>query len=318
MEARILVTGANGFVGRALCHVLRSQGAPLVAAVRRANTADETAVGELNGATDWRAALTGCAAVIHLAARVHVMNDTASDPLQAFRQVNVEATLQLARQAVEAGVKRFVFVSSVKVNGEATGDQPFSAADRPAPCDPYGQSKMEAETALLALGRETGLEVVIVRPPLVYGPGVKANFLNLVKLVRLGLPLPFGLANGYRSMVAVENLVDLLITCVTHPNAPGAVFMVSDGQDMHVGDLVRMIAKAMGKNVFLLPVPPVLLRAAARLAGKSAVADRLFGSLQVDIDATRERLQWKPVVSPQQAIGRTVDHFLNGQSSNTR
>jgi len=205
----------------------------------------------------------------------------------------------------------------VKVNGEATGSVPFSAGDCPAPCDPYGQSKMEAETALLELGRETGLEVVIVRPPLVYGPGVKANFLNLVKLVRLGLPLPFGLARGYRSMVALENLVDLLITCTTHRNAPGSVFMVSDGQDMHVGDLVRAISEAMGKKVYLLPVPPQLLRSAARLAGKSAVADRLFGSLQVDMKATQERLEWKPVISPQLAISKTVTYFLRGQTGNT-
>ncbi|MCS0589422.1 UDP-glucose 4-epimerase family protein [Massilia norwichensis] len=314
----ILVTGSNGFVGRELCQALAQRGIRFRAAVRTAAKQDQVAVGNLDGSTDWRAALAGCSAVIHLAARVHVMSDTVEDPLRAYREVNLEGTLRLARQAVEAGVKRFVFVSSVKVNGEATASTPFSAADRPAPCDPYGQSKMEAETALLELGRETGLEVVIVRPPLVYGPGVKANFLNLVKLVRLGLPLPFGMANGYRSMVAVENLVDLLITCTVHPNAPGAVFMVSDGQDMHVGDLVRMIAKAMGKNVFLLPVPPVVLRSAARLAGKSAVADRLFGSLQVDIGATLERLQWKPVVSPQFAIGRTVDHFLGNQESKTR
>lgn len=314
----ILVTGSNGFVGRELCRTLAQRGIPFRAAVRATAEQGQVAVGNLNGSTDWREALAGCSAVIHLAARVHVMSDTVEDPLRAYREVNLEGTLRLARQALEAGVKRFVFVSSVKVNGEATTSKPFSAADRPAPCDPYGQSKMEAETALLELGRETGLEVVIVRPPLVYGPGVKANFLNLVKLVRLGLPLPFGLANGYRSMVAVENLVDLLITCTAHPDAPGAVFMVSDGQDMHVGDLVRMIGKAMGKNVFLLPVPPVVLRSAARLAGKSAVADRLFGSLQVDIGATLARLQWKPVVAPQAAIGRTVDHFLAGDGSNTR
>jgi len=306
----ILVTGSNGFVGRELCQTLVQRGIPFRAAVRAAAKQGQVAVGNLDGSTDWSEALAGCSAVIHLAARVHVMSDTAEDPLRAYREVNLDGTLRLARQAVEGGVKRFVFVSSIKVNGEATDSKPFSAADRPAPCDPYGQSKMEAETALLALGRETGLEVVIVRPPLVYGPGVKANFLNLVKLVRLGLPLPFGLANGYRSMVAVENLVDLLITCTTHPNAPGAVFMVSDGQDMHVGDLVRMIGKAMGKNVFLLPIPPVVLRSAAGLAGKSAVAERLFGSLQVDIGATCERLQWKPIVSPQLAIGRTVEHFL--------
>jgi UDP-glucose 4-epimerase len=314
----ILVTGSNGFVGRELCLTLGKRGIPFRAAVRAGAGEGQVAVGNLNAATDWREALVGCTTVIHLAARVHVMSDTNEDPLRAYREVNLDGTLQLARQAVDAGVKRFVFVSSVKVNGEGTEGKPFSASDCPAPCDPYGVSKMEAETALLALGRKTGLEVVVVRPPLIYGPGVKANFLNLVKLVRLGLPLPFGLANGYRSMVAVENLVDLLITCATHPNAPGAVFMVSDGQDMHVGDLVRMIAKAMDKKVFLLPVPPLMLRLAARLTGKSAVVDRLFGALQVDMKATQERLQWKPVVAPQIAISRTVEHFSRSHGSNSR
>jgi UDP-glucose 4-epimerase len=176
---------------------------------------------------------------------------------------------------------------------------------------------MEAEAALLALGRETGLEVAIVRPPLVYGPGVKANFLNLVKLVRMGLPLPFGRATGRRSMVALDNLVDLLITCATHPNAQGSIFMVSDGQDVNVGDLVRMIGNAMGRKVFLLPIPPSLLRFTAGLLGRSAVTDRLFGSLQVDIRATEERLQWKPVMSPQLAINKTVTHFLNREGSST-
>ena len=240
------------------------------------------------------------------------MSDTAEDPLTAYREVNLEATLRLARQAVEAGVRRFVFVSSVKVNGEATNGKPFASDDSPAPCDPYGQSKMEAEAALLAMGSETGLEVVIVRPPLVYGPGVKANFLSLVKLVRMGVPLPFGRADGYRSMVALDNLVDLLITCATHPNAPGSTFMVSDGHDLSVGDLVRMIGNAMNKKVYLLPVPPTVLRQTASLLGKSAVTDRLFGSLQVDMRATMERLDWKPVMSPQQAVDKTVHHFLQG------
>lgn len=307
----ILVTGSNGFVGREVCAVLGRRGLPFKAVVRRAAGPGQIAVGDLNAQTDWRQALAGCTTVIHLAARVHMMSDTVDDPLAAYREVNLDATLRLARQAVDAGVRRFVFVSSVKVNGEATQGKPYTAEDRPAPCDPYGQSKMEAEAALLALGSETGLEVVIVRPPLVYGPGVKANFLNLVKLVRMGLPLPFGRADGYRSMVALDNLVDLLLTCATHANAPGSIFMVSDGQDVNIGDLVRMIGNAMGKKVLLLPVPPNLLRRVAGLLGKSSVTDRLFGSLQVDMRATEERLQWKPVVPPQLAIDKTVSYFLN-------
>jgi UDP-glucose 4-epimerase len=238
------------------------------------------------------------------------MSDTEQEPLRAYREVNVAAALNLARQAMQAGAKRFVFVSSVKVNGEATSSKPFSAFDQPAPCDPYGQSKMEAEAALQELGRETGLEVAIVRPPLVYGPGVKANFLNLIKLVRLGLPLPFGCATGRRSMVAVDNLVDLLIHCIRHPNAPGGTFMVSDGVDLSVGELVRLIAQAMEKKVLLLPVPTPLMHFTARLLGASALTDRLLGSLQVDITNTRERLDWAPVVQPQEAIRKTVSAFM--------
>jgi UDP-glucose 4-epimerase len=297
--------------------MLKERGFAYRAAVRAAPADGEVAVGSINGATEWEAALADCSAVIHLAARVHVMSDTSDDPLREYREVNVEGTLRLARQAVRAGVKRFIFVSSVKVNGESTDIRPFRADDAPAPCDPYGVSKKEAEAALLALGRETGLEVVIVRPPLIYGPGVKANFLSLVRLVQRGIPLPFGRVQGYRSMVALDNLVDLLITCVQHPNAPGHVFMVSDDKDVTVGDLVRMIGTAMAKNVLLVPVPPGLMRAAARLLRKSAVTDRLFGSLQVDISATKERLGWQPLVTPQYAVGQTVNYFLRTKGSNT-
>lgn len=306
----ILVTGSNGFVGRALCTALRSRGAPLRAAVRRGAAIDEVSVGDLNGLTDWNAALAGCEVVVHLAARVHVMADRDEDPLRAYREVNVEATLNLARQAIEAGVRRFVFVSSVKVNGEATTVKPFAASDVPAPCDPYGQSKLEAELALEQLARESSLEVVIVRPPLVYGPGVKANFLNLIRLVKSGIPLPFASIRNHRSMVALDNLVDLLIVCTIHPAAPGGVFMVSDGQDLSTAQLVRMIANAAEKRFPMFSVPPALLAGGAKVLGKAHVADRLLGSLQVDIAGTRSRLDWSPVIAPQSAINRTVEHFL--------
>jgi UDP-glucose 4-epimerase len=307
---QILVTGANGFVGSALCRRLQEAGEPYVGAVRGTPATGQQSIGNLDGTTDWKPLLAGRDVIIHCAARVHVMSDKERDPLPAYREVNVRGTLNLARQAVAAGVKRFVFVSSIKVNGEATTSKPFTALDRPAPCDPYGQSKLEAELALQQLGRETGLEIVIVRPPLVYGPGVKANFLNLIKLVRLGLPLPFGCATGRRSMVAVDNLVDLLIHCSSHPNAPGGTFMVSDGEDLSVGELVRLIAQAMEKKVLLLPVPTPLMHFAARLLGASALTDRLLGSLQVDITNTRERLDWAPVVQPQEAIRKTVSAFM--------
>lgn len=310
----ILVTGSSGFVGSALCRTLHERGIALRGAVRSGGAAHQIAVGDMHGSTDWRAALAGCDTVVHLAARVHVMQEHNRDPLSDYRMVNVDATVNLARQAVEAGVRRFVFVSSVKVNGEATHGVPFSASDVPNPTDPYGQSKLEAEIALRKLGRETGLEVVIVRPPLVYGPGVKANFLNLIKLVAKGLPLPFGRSRGLRSMVALDNLVDLLALCCSHPRAPGNTFMVSDGMDLTLGDLVRIIAGAMGKRALLLPVPIGVMRAGARLAGKSAITDRLFGALQVDISQTKAALEWSPVITPQAAVKNTVEQFykMNG------
>ena len=307
----ILVTGSNGFVGSQLCATLAARGMPFRGVVRKNPQPGQVAVGDLTNATPWGPALAGISTVIHLAARVHVMSDKSEDPLQAYRATNVEATLHLAREAAAAGVKRFVFVSSVKVNGESTlPGHPFSAATEPRPVDPYGLSKLEAEKALFELGKQTGMEIAVVRPPLVYGPGVKANFLNLMKLVAKGLPLPFGSVKSLRSMVAVDNLVDLLIHCTAHPGAPGGVFMVSDGVDLTVGGLVRLIGEAMGKKIALLPVPPSLMRGAAALLGKSAVTERLFGSLQVDISATRERLGWTPPVTPQAAIHKTVAHFL--------
>lgn len=314
----ILVTGANGFVGSALTQTLASRLIRVRGAVRTNAGVGQIDVGDLHAATDWRKALVGCEGVVHLAARVHVMSDAAADPIVAYREVNVAATLNLARQAIEAGVRRFVFVSSVKVNGEATTTQPFSAADVPMPCDPYGQSKMEAEQALQQLGRDTGLEVVIVRPPLVYGPGVKANFLSLIKLVQKGVPLPFGRILNARSMVALDNLVDLLILCTRHPNAPGNIFMVSDGADMGIAELVTRIARAMNKRVLLVPVPVGLMIGTARLMGKQGVVDRLLGSLQVDIANTQATLEWQPVVTPQAAIDKTVEQFLlvNGRKKN--
>lgn len=308
--SNILVTGANGFVGRALCRTLRQQGHLVRAAVRRAPDLDQIAVGNLERSTDWGAALAGCDCVIHLAARVHVMSDSDSDPLRAYREINVDVSVNLARQAVAAGVKRMVFVSSVKVNGEATWGTPFQAADTPRPADPYGVSKLEAETALLQIGRDTGLEIVVVRPPLVYGPGVKANFLNLLKLVDKGIPLPFGSVRNRRSMVALENLVDLLGVCSRHPQAPGQVFLVSDGADPTLAELVGMLAGALGKRDPVFPFPVGLMVAGARLVGRSSVADRLFGSLQVDISQTKARLQWSPLVTPQMAIDSTVADFL--------
>lgn len=305
---KVLVTGSNGFVGKRLCEMLVLQKFDVARSTRRPHPGC-LATGELNGKTDWHSALWDVDAVIHLAARVHVMDDVASDPLQAYRDVNVEGSLNLARQAAAAGARRFVFVSSVKVNGEATTVRPFTASDPAAPVDPYGLSKLEAETALRELCAAIGMELVIVRPPLVYGPGVRANFLNLIKAVDRRMPMPLGRALGRRSMVALDNLADLLILCVRHPGAAGGTFLVSDGVDLAVKDLVKLIGNSLQKPVLLLPIPISLIYGAAKLLGKGPVADRLLGSLQVDIESTQQRLEWRPIISPQLAIAQTVAYF---------
>ena len=298
-------------MGSALCNQLQMRLIDYTASVRRRKCEGECEIGDVNADTDWSTALDGCDTVIHLAARVHVMDDRAADPLAAFRAVNVVATENLARQAVRQGVRRFVFVSSIKVNGEETSDVPFRSSDVPAPLDAYGKSKLEAERVLHEVAKETGLEVVVVRPPLVYGPGVGANFRRLMQLVKAGVPLPLGSIHNRRSLVALDNLVDLLIACAHRPDAAGQTFLVSDGHDVATPELIRMLAAAMGKRAWLSPVPSRLLAAGAGILGKSAAADRLLGSLQVDIEQTQTRLGWKPIVSMDAAIDATVAHFLS-------
>jgi nucleoside-diphosphate-sugar epimerase len=246
--------------------------------------------------------------VLHLAARVHVMNDTSADPLQAFREANTQATLRLGRQAAAMGVRRFVFVSSIKVNGEATRQgRPFTANDAAAPEDPYGMSKAEAEAGLRQIATETGMEIAIVRPPLVYGPGVKANFAALIHALRRGLPLPLGsVTNNRRSLVALDNLVDLLLTCIDHPAAANQTFLVSDGEDLSTTGLLQRLGLAMGRPARLIPVPPALLRLGATLIGKGDVAQRLLGNLQVDIAHTRHTLGWAPPVSVDEGLRRAA------------
>jgi nucleoside-diphosphate-sugar epimerase len=245
---------------------------------------------------------------MHIAARVHVMNERAGDPLAEFRRVNVDGTLNLARQAASAGANRFVFVSSIKVNGESTTEtQPFTAADTPAPQDPYGISKMEAEQGLRQIAAETGMEVVIVRPPLVYGPGVKANFASMMRAVQRGLPLPLGsVTHNRRSFVALDNLVDLLITCIDHPAAANQTFLVSDGEDLSTTDLLRRLGQALNKPARLFPVPPSLLQLGANLLGKGDMAQRLLGNLQVDISHTRNTLNWTPPISVDEGLRRAA------------
>ena len=314
IDMKILVTGANGFVGGRLCHELSSRRIDFVGAARVAGNG-LLAIGDLSQDTNWSVALNGVSAVVHLAARVHVMDETEADPLQAFLKVNVDAAVHLARQAAAAGVKRFVFVSSVKVNGEATTRAPFSESDRPAPEDAYGVSKYRAELALAEVAEASGLELVIVRPPLVYGPGVKANFLNLMRAVYKGLPLPLGAVHNARSMVALDNLVDFLITAATHEKAAGRTFLISDDHDIGTAELARELASAMHRRARLIPVPAPLLQLLGKVSGKSAFIDRLTGSLQVDVTQARETLSWHPRVSVREGIERTVAHFLATRST---
>ena len=314
---RILVTGATGFVGGAFLR--RSALDPslqIVAAIRRDDSTlpahvVSIRVGELGAGTDWSRALVGVEAVVHSAARVHVMRDDASDPLTEFRAVNVEGTLRLARDAARAGVKRFVFVSSVKVNGEHTLlDKPFTSNDAPAPVDAYGISKHEAEEGLRREAATSGLNVVIIRPVLVYGPGVKANFRSMMRWVHRGFPLPLGAIHNRRILVAADNLADFIFCALSHPAAANQTFHVSDGEDLSTTELLRRTALAMGKRPRLLPVPRFLLSPPLRAIGKAAVANRLFDSLVVDIGKNRDLLGWSPPVSVNHALGETVAHYL--------
>lgn len=303
---KVMVSGASGFVGRALCAHLGQRGLAAVPAVRRpAGFAGESVVGEIDGATDWTAALADCDAVVHLAARVHVMHDTAHDPLALYRATNTDATLNLARQAARAGVKRFVFVSSIKVNGEGR-DAAYREADAPAPEDPYAISKWEAEQGLRQLAQETGLELVILRPPLVYGPGVKANFRRLLDLVARGWPLPLGAIVNRRSLLYLGNFVDAIRVCLEHPAAAGQTFLIDDGQPVSTPELIRAIAQAMTRPPRLLPIPAGFLAFAGALLGKRAAVERLTGSLWVDSALIRTRLGWTPPYSMAAGLAATV------------
>lgn len=298
----ILITGASGFVGQKLCSRLADQNQAVRGVARRASE-QVLGLGDMDATTDWSQVLPGCVQVVHLAARVHVMQDASASPLQEYRRVNVQGGLALARQAAAAGVKRFVFISSVKVNGEFSAPgRPFRADDVPAPQDPYGVSKMEAEAGLRALAGQTGMEVVIIRPPLVYGPGVKANFASMVRWLQRGVPLPLGAIHNRRSLVALDNLVDFITVCLHHPAAANQTFMVSDGEDVSTSDLLRRVGKALGKPARLLPIPPYLLKCGASLLGKQETAQRLISFLQVDSAEARHRLGWTPPITLEQGL----------------
>jgi len=303
---KVLVTGATGFVGTALRAQLAASGYDVLAVVRRVSGIEgEIVLGDIDGATDWTVALSGCDTVVHLAARVHVMDDTAQDPLALYRATNTEATLNLARQAAKAGVKRIVFISSIKVNGEGR-DAPYRETDAPAPQDEYAISKWEAEQGLQRIAQETGLEVVVLRPPLVYGPGVKANFLRLMRIVARGWPLPLGAIRNRRSLLYLGNFVEAIRVCVEHPGAAGKTFLLDDGEAVSTPELVRALARAMGRPARLLAVPASVLELAGILLGKRAAVARLTGSLYVDSSSIRAHVGWMPPYTLQQGLTTTV------------
>lgn len=315
----ILVTGANGFVGSAFCKRLVNDGIEVHAATRMASSplpfsdhVKRYIVGEIDGQTDWTSALANVDVVVHLAARVHIMEDQAADPLGEFLKVNLDGSVNLARQAAKAGVKRFVYLSSIKVNGEFTSStqKPFRETDTPNPQDPYAVSKLRAEEALQVISDETGIEVVFLRPPLVYGPGVKANFAKLLRSVDKGVPLPLGRVNNKRSLVFVGNLCDALLSCSTNPAAAGKTYLVSDGEDMSSAELVRSIALALGRFPRLIPAPVSLMRVVAQLIGKEAMFQRLTQSLVIDSSRIRSELEWKPPYTVAQGLQATIDCYV--------
>lgn len=316
MPLSVLVTGANGFVGRGLCLEMARRGYTMRAAVREPNRTLDLAgeivvVGDIGQHADWSAAVADVDVIVHLAARVHVMRETAAEPLAAFREVNVAGTEGLARAAAVHGVKRFVFVSSIKVNGEATTDKPFAPNNVPNPQDAYAVSKWEAEQVLRRVAKETGLEVTVVRLPLVYGPGVGGNFLRLLKLIERGVPLPLASIDNRRSMIYNGNLADALIACTSHPAAAGNTYLVSDGKDVSTPQLMGQLARSMGRSARLWPFPSAILHSMGRLIGKAAEVERLIGSLQVDSSRIRNDLDWTPIFTIEQGLAETVQWFVN-------
>ena len=308
---KILVTGTSGFVGRHLVGHLKSLEHDVIPVVRRKlsqSECDAVEVGEINGETDYEKVLEGVESVVHLAARVHVMNDKSEHALEEYRTVNLSGTVNLAVQSAKAGVKRFVFVSSIKVNGEATPcGYAFKETDEINPLDHYGVSKSEAEKELIKIQNETGMEIVIIRPPLVYGPGVKANFKKIVDLVRTKPIIPLGAINNKRSIVSVYNLVDFIAICLVHDNASGQVFLVSDGLDISTSELVEAIASAHGKKRLILPFPLSLAKIASKITGNDQTIKRLYGSLCIDISKARVLLQWNPPYSFKEGLEKMLE-----------
>jgi len=319
---KILVTGANGFVGRCLCADLSEHKHSVVAALRCADSqlkgVERVIIGSIDCTNDWTAVLQHVDVVIHLAARVHVMHEVAVDALAEFRKVNVDGTLNLATQSAKAGVKRFIFISTIGVNGNATNfNYPFSEDDISQPHDPYSVSKYEAEKGLYKLAEEAGLEIVIIRPPLVYGYGAPGNFGKIINALKKSIPLPLGAIHNKRSFVYVGNLVSLIVRCIDHPAATNQVFLVSDGCDLSTTELLQKCAVALGVKARLLPVPQKFLALCLALLGKQAVAQRLCGNLQVDISKARMLLGWVPPVSVEDGLKATALGLIQSEFTKT-
>ena len=314
MKRTVLVTGASGFVGHAVCAELLRRGFPVRAALRKLQMpfpdCEQVIVPTLDELTDWSSALRGVDTVIHLAARVHVMHEEGIDPIAEFRKVNTAGSLHLARAAADAGVRRLVYVSSIGVNGNATRlDQAYSEKDMPHPHNAYALSKWEAEQALQKISGETGLEVVIVRPPLVYGPNAPGNFAEMMRALKVGVLLPLASVRNLRSLVYLENLVDALLLCATHPEAAGQTYLVSDGEDVSTPDLLRMLGAGLGRSARVFPFPSRLLTAIAVLLGRRGLAERLLGSLRIDSARIRRELDWQPPFTAQQGLQRTAQWY---------
>jgi nucleoside-diphosphate-sugar epimerase len=319
VSRRALVTGANGFVGTALCDVLRQQNWEVRRALRTANSSgsvDDVVIGDIGPQTDWRGAISGVDIVIHLAARTHVMRDSTAEPLAEYRRINVEGTQSLAQVAQAAGVRRFIFLSSIKVNGETTTLRPYSETDAPCPEDAYGVSKREAELALSAAAAD--METVVLRPPLLYGPGVKGNFLRLMRAIERGMPLPLGSIHNHRSLLYVGNLVDAIMLSLDHAGAAGQTYLLADDEAVSTPELIRAIAAALHKAARLLPFPPPLLRFAGALTGKSAAVSRLLGSLQIDSSKIRRELGWRPRLALNEGLRPTAEWYYRTLAADIR